>query len=91
MMEFTKKIEKLAKELLNLLYENLGLEKGYLKKAFQGLEGIPNFGTKVANYPIWLSPKLVKGLRAHTNASGIILLFQDNKVNGLQLLKVTIG
>jgi aminocyclopropanecarboxylate oxidase len=29
----------------------------------------------------------VKGLRAHTDAGGIILLFQDDKVSGLQLLK----
>ncbi|KAJ4829183.1 Aconitate hydratase mitochondrial, partial [Turnera subulata] len=32
-------------------------------------------------------PDLVKGLRAHTDAGGIILLFQDDKVSGLQLLK----
>ncbi|CAI9783946.1 unnamed protein product [Fraxinus pennsylvanica] len=32
-------------------------------------------------------PDLIKGLRAHTDAGGIILLFQDDKVSGLQLLK----
>ncbi|KAL1307851.1 hypothetical protein AAHE18_17G063600 [Arachis hypogaea] len=33
------------------------------------------------------NPDLVKGLRAHTDAGGIILLLQDDKVSGLQLLK----
>lgn len=86
MREFAKKLEKLAEELLDLLCENLGLEKGYLKKAFYGSNG-PTFGTKVSNYPPCPKPDLIKGLRAHTDAGGIILLFQDDKVSGLQLLK----
>ncbi|KAH8517900.1 hypothetical protein H0E87_005715 [Populus deltoides] len=87
MKEFALKLEKLAEELLDLLCENLGLEKGYLKRAFCGSTGSPNFGTKVSNYPPCPKPDLVKGLRAHTDAGGIILLFQDDKVSGLQLLK----
>ncbi|XP_054819299.1 1-aminocyclopropane-1-carboxylate oxidase-like [Prosopis cineraria] len=86
MKEFAEQIQRLAEELLDLLCENLGLEKGYLKKAFYGSRG-PTFGTKVANYPPCPNPELVKGLRAHTDAGGIILLFQDDKVSGLQLLK----
>lgn len=87
MKEFALKLEKLAEELLDLLCENLGLEKGYLKRAFYGSNGSPTFGTKVSNYPPCPKPDLVKGLRAHTDAGGIILLFQDDKVSGLQLLK----
>ncbi|KAM7275485.1 hypothetical protein ACFE04_017351 [Oxalis oulophora] len=86
MKEFALKLEGLAEELLDLLCENLGLEKGYLKNAFYGSKG-PTFGTKVSNYPPCPKPDLVKGLRAHTDAGGIILLFQDDKVSGLQLLK----
>ncbi|XP_058081148.1 1-aminocyclopropane-1-carboxylate oxidase-like [Magnolia sinica] len=86
MKEFVVKLEKLAEELLDLLCENLGLEKGYLKKAFCGTKG-PTFGTKVSNYPPCPRPELIKGLRAHTDAGGIILLFQDDRVSGLQLLK----
>nr|GMC78827.1 1-aminocyclopropane-1-carboxylate oxidase [Ipomoea batatas]GMD51194.1 1-aminocyclopropane-1-carboxylate oxidase [Ipomoea batatas]GME01306.1 1-aminocyclopropane-1-carboxylate oxidase [Ipomoea batatas] len=86
MRDFAKRLEKLAEELLDLLCENLGLEKGYLKKAFYG-SSAPNFGTKVSNYPPCPKPDLIKGLRAHTDAGGIILLFQDDKVSGLQLLK----
>ncbi|XP_052183067.1 1-aminocyclopropane-1-carboxylate oxidase-like [Diospyros lotus] len=86
MKEFAGEIEKLAEKLLDLLCENLGLENGYLKKAFHGSDG-PTFGTKVSNYPPCPHPELIKGLRAHTDAGGIILLFQDHKVCGLQLLK----
>ncbi|KAG5516368.1 hypothetical protein RHGRI_037177 [Rhododendron griersonianum] len=86
MKEFAAKLEKLAEQLLDLLCENLGIEKGYLKKAFYGSKG-PTFGTKVSNYPPCPRPELIKGLRAHTDAGGLILLFQDDKVSGLQLLK----
>nr|KJB22697.1 hypothetical protein B456_004G062100 [Gossypium raimondii]KJB22698.1 hypothetical protein B456_004G062100 [Gossypium raimondii] len=86
MKEFAVKLEKLAEELLDLFCENIGLEKGYLKKAFYGAKG-PTFGTKVSNYPPCPTPDKIKGLRAHTDAGGIILLFQDPVVGGLQLLK----
>ncbi|CAN8245215.1 unnamed protein product [Cochlearia groenlandica] len=86
MKEFGKRLENLAEELLELLCENLGLEKGYLKRVFKGKKG-PTFGTKVSNYPPCPKPEKIKGLRAHTDAGGLILLFQDDKVSGLQLLK----
>nr|P54847.1 RecName: Full=1-aminocyclopropane-1-carboxylate oxidase 3; Short=ACC oxidase 3; AltName: Full=Ethylene-forming enzyme; Short=EFE [Cucumis melo]CAA64799.1 ACC oxidase [Cucumis melo] len=86
MKEFADELEKLAEEVLDLLCENLGLEKGYLKKVFYGSKG-PNFGTKVSNYPPCPKPELIKGLRAHTDAGGLILLFQDDKVSGLHVLK----
>nr|QYS25854.1 ACC oxidase [Fritillaria thunbergii] len=86
MREFVKRLGELADQLLDLLCENLGLEKGYLKKAFSGTKGL-TFGTKVSNYPPCPKPELIKGLRAHTDAGGLILLFQDDKVSGLQLLK----
>ncbi|XP_052488884.1 1-aminocyclopropane-1-carboxylate oxidase-like [Gossypium raimondii] len=86
MKQFAVELEKLPEKLLKILCENLGLEQGYLKKVFYGSKG-PTFGTKVSNYPLCLKPNLIKGLRAHTDAGGIILLFQDDKVSGLQLLK----
>ncbi|CAI9783948.1 unnamed protein product [Fraxinus pennsylvanica] len=86
MKEFAAELKKLAVYLLDLLCENLGLEKGYLKKAFYGSKG-PTVGTKISNYPPCPQPDLIKGLRAHTDAGAIILLFQDDKVNGLELLK----
>nr|BAA33378.1 ACC oxidase [Cucumis sativus] len=86
MKQFASKLQVLAELLLDLLCENLNLPKSYLKNAFHGSNG-PTFGTKVSNYPPCPNPDLIKGLRAHTDAGGIILLFQDDKVSGLQLLK----
>ncbi|XP_037450313.1 1-aminocyclopropane-1-carboxylate oxidase 3-like isoform X1 [Triticum dicoccoides] len=86
MKEFASEIEKLAEKVLDLLCENLGLELGYLKRAFAGSRG-PTFGTKVSSYPPCPRPDLVDGLPAHTDAGGVILLFQDDQVSGLQLLK----
>uniref|UniRef100_A0ACD5XT29 Uncharacterized protein n=1 Tax=Avena sativa TaxID=4498 RepID=A0ACD5XT29_AVESA len=90
MKRFAAELEKLAERLLDLLCENLGLERGYIARAFRGGskgKGVPTFGTKVSSYPPCPRPDLVKGLRAHTDAGGIILLFQDDSVGGLQLLK----
>ena len=87
MRRFAGELEALAERLLDLLCENLGLEKGYLARAFRGPRGAPTFGTKVSSYPPCPRPDLVSGLRAHTDAGGIILLFQDDQVSGLQLLK----
>ncbi|KAE8796765.1 ACC oxidase [Hordeum vulgare] len=86
MKQFASEIEKLAEKVLDLLCQNLGLEQGYLKRAFAGSKG-PTFGTKVSSYPPCPRPDLVDGLRAHTDAGGVILLFQDDQVSGLQLLK----
>ncbi|KAF7080599.1 hypothetical protein CFC21_084653 [Triticum aestivum] len=77
MKEFAAEIEKLAEKVL---------EQGYLKRAFTGSRG-PTFGTKVSSYPPCPRPDMVDGLRAHTDAGGVILLFQDDQVSGLQLLK----
>ncbi|KAH9299555.1 hypothetical protein KI387_031237 [Taxus chinensis] len=85
MEEFRKEIFKLAEILLEIISLNLGLEKGYLKEAFAG-EGKPLFGTKVSHYPPCPRPDLVKGIRSHTDAGGLILLFQDDEVPGLQVL-----
>ncbi|XP_077231737.1 1-aminocyclopropane-1-carboxylate oxidase-like [Tasmannia lanceolata] len=90
MMEYRRELKKLAEKMMDIMAENLGLEKGYMKKAFCGgeePENQPFFGTKVSHYPPCPRPELMNGLRAHTDAGGVILLFQDDKVNGLEILK----
>jgi len=92
MEEFGKEITKLAERLLEMLSEYLGLEKGYLKKTLAGGDGLDHkafFGTKISHYPPCPRPDLVEGLRAHTDAGGLILLFQDEEVGGLQVLDNT--
>ncbi|PON60151.1 Oxoglutarate/iron-dependent dioxygenase [Parasponia andersonii] len=88
MAKYRSELKKLAEKIMEVMDENLGLSKGYIKKAFNCGEGDEAFfGTKVSHYPPCPHPELVNGLRAHTDAGGVILLFQDDKVGGLQILK----
>lgn len=88
MAEYRSELKKLAEKVMEVMDENLGLPKGYIKKAFNRGDGDEAFfGTKVSHYPPCPHPELVNGLRAHTDAGGVILLFQDDKVGGLQILK----
>ena len=83
MFEYAEEVIKLAQQLAAVMSENLGLGKDYIEKAFSK----PSVGIKVAKYPRCSHPELVMGLREHTDAGGIILLFQDELVPGLEFLK----
>ncbi|KAL0428002.1 UNVERIFIED_CONTAM: 1-aminocyclopropane-1-carboxylate oxidase 5 [Sesamum latifolium] len=88
MKEYRIEPKKLGNKVMELFDENLGLPKGYIKNAFDG--GVDNaafFGTKVSHYPPCPYPEKVNALRAHTDAGGVVLLFQDDEVKGLQMLK----
>ncbi|XP_054798763.1 1-aminocyclopropane-1-carboxylate oxidase 5 [Prosopis cineraria] len=88
MAEYRSELKKLAEQVMEVMEENLGLPKGYMKKALNGGDGNNAFfGTKVSHYPPCPNPELIYGLRAHTDAGGVILLFQDDEVGGLQMLK----
>uniref|UniRef100_A0A0C9S6K6 aminocyclopropanecarboxylate oxidase n=1 Tax=Wollemia nobilis TaxID=56998 RepID=A0A0C9S6K6_9CONI len=87
--EFRKEIYALTEKLLEIISLNLGLEKDYVKRAFSGGKGgeeKPFFGTKISHYPPCPRPDLINGIRAHTDAGGLILLFQDDEVPGLEVL-----
>ena len=86
MDEYIDQLIKLAETLSELMSENLGLEKSFIKQAFSGSKG-PSVGTKVAKYPRCPRPEQVRGLREHTDAGGIILLLQDDEVPGLEFFK----
>ncbi|XP_008459274.1 1-aminocyclopropane-1-carboxylate oxidase 1 [Cucumis melo] len=81
--EYIPEIIKIAEKLSELMCENLGLQKSHIKQLFNGTNG-PSVGTKVAKYPECPQPDLVRGLREHTDAGGIILLLQDDQVPGLE-------
>ncbi|KAM3683041.1 hypothetical protein ACJW30_12G114700 [Castanea mollissima] len=87
MAEYRSELKKLAAKVMEVMDENLGLPKGYIKKAFDAEGDDAFFGTKVSHYPPCSHPELVNGLRAHTDAGGVILLYQDDVVGGLQILK----
>ncbi|KAB5552588.1 hypothetical protein DKX38_009899 [Salix brachista] len=86
MDEYITQLIQLAEKLSQLMSENLGLDRDYIKKTFSGAKG-PSVGTKVAKYPECPRPELVRGLREHTDAGGIILLLQDERVPGLEFSK----
>ncbi|XP_027070212.1 1-aminocyclopropane-1-carboxylate oxidase 1 [Coffea eugenioides] len=86
MDEYIDQLIKLAETFSELMSENLGLEKSFIKQAFSGSKG-PSVGTKVAKYPRCPRPEQVRGLREHTDAGGIILLLQDDEVPGLEFFK----
>lgn len=87
MAEYRSELKKLTEKIMEVMDENLGLPKGYIKKALNDGDGDNAFfGTKVSHYPPCPYPELVNGLRAHTDAGGVILLLQDDKVGGLQML-----
>lgn len=92
MEEYRSELKKIAERVMEVMDENLGLAKGYIKKAFNNSNGEESeenafFGTKVSHYPPCPHPEKVNGLRAHTDAGGVILLYQDDQVDGLQILK----
>lgn len=88
MDEYIDKLIQLAEKLSELMSDNLGLDKDHIKKAFSGgSDDGPAMGTKVAKYPQCPYPELVRGLREHTDAGGIILLLQDDQVPGLEFFK----
>lgn len=87
MDEYIAELIQLVEKLSELMSENLGLEKSYIKEAFCGSNKSPAVGTKVAKYPQCPHPELVRGLREHTDAGGIILLLQDDQVPGLEFFK----
>ncbi|CAK9152015.1 unnamed protein product [Ilex paraguariensis] len=87
MAEYRAELNKLGEKVMEAMDENLGLPIGYIKKAFNGEEADAFFGTKVSHYPPCPHPERLNGLRAHTDAGGVILLFQDDEVSGLQILK----
>ncbi|MFS7938523.1 putative aminocyclopropanecarboxylate oxidase [Helianthus anomalus] len=88
MMEYRSELKKLTEKVMEVMDENLGIPKGYIKKVLNGGEGEKAFfGTKVSHYPACPHPEMVTGLRAHTDAGGVVLLFQDDEVDGLEILK----
>lgn len=80
---YIAQMASLAERLAECVSLNLGLPGGHVAGAFAP----PFVGTKFAMYPPCPRPERVWGLRAHTDAGGIILLLQDDAVGGLEFLR----
>lgn len=86
MEDYISQLIQLAEKLSGHMCQNLGIRRSHMMEAFAGSRG-PSVGTKVAMYPECPRPDLMRGLREHTDAGGIILLLQDDQVPGLEFLK----
>ncbi|CAL4956056.1 unnamed protein product [Urochloa decumbens] len=84
---YISQMVSLAELLAECVSLNLGLPGGHVADTFAP----PFVGTKFAMYPACPRPELVWGLRAHTDAGGIILLLQDDAVGGLEFLRTAGG
>ncbi|PAN43642.1 hypothetical protein PAHAL_8G252400 [Panicum hallii] len=73
----------LAELLAECMSLNLGLDAGHIRRALAP----PTVGTKFAMYPACPRPEVVWGLRAHTDAGGIVIMLQDEAVGGLEFLR----
>ncbi|XP_042002172.1 1-aminocyclopropane-1-carboxylate oxidase 1-like [Salvia splendens] len=86
MEDYISQLIQLAEKLSEHMCQNLGIRRSHMMEAFSGCRA-PSVGTKVAMYPECPRPDLMRGLREHTDAGGIILLLQDDQVPGLEFLK----
>ncbi|WVZ69956.1 hypothetical protein U9M48_018669 [Paspalum notatum var. saurae] len=80
---YVAQVVALAERLGECVSLNLGLAGAHVARTFAP----PFVGTKFAMYPACPRPDLVWGLRAHTDAGGIILLLQDDAVGGLEFFR----
>lgn len=84
--EYGKQAVTLAGKVMKILSLNLGLEEGYLQRAFGGED---NAGAclRVNFYPKCPQPDLTLGLSPHSDPGGMTLLLPDSDVAGLQVRK----
>lgn len=80
--EYSNETNKLARRLLQLISESLGLEPSVIEDAI----GEPSQNITINYYPPCPQPHLTLGLQAHSDMGAITLLLQDD-VAGLQVYK----
>ncbi|XP_038980892.1 probable 2-oxoglutarate-dependent dioxygenase At5g05600 [Phoenix dactylifera] len=83
--EYGRELVKLGGVLMKVLSIGLGLDEGYLQKAFGG--GDMEASMRVCLYPKCPQPELTLGLSPHSDPGGLTILLADDRVKGLQVRK----
>ncbi|KAJ6831171.1 putative 2-oxoglutarate-dependent dioxygenase [Iris pallida] len=83
--EYGKELAKLCETVMKVMSMSLGLDVGFLQKAFGG----DDVGAcmRVNFYPKCPQPDLTLGLSAHSDPGGLTVLLADDRVKGLQVRK----
>ncbi|OMO85195.1 Oxoglutarate/iron-dependent dioxygenase [Corchorus capsularis] len=81
-LEFSKRVQQVAKEILRGISESLGLELDYIDKAMNLENGLQLMAANL--YPPCPQPELAMGLPPHSDYGLVILLIQ-NGIGGLQV------
>ncbi|KAL6998427.1 hypothetical protein U1Q18_008553 [Sarracenia purpurea var. burkii] len=82
--EYGKEVAKLCGKVTKVLSVNLGLEEGFVEKAFGGEEEVGGC-MRVNFYPKCPQPHLTLGLSPHSDPGGMTLLLSDLHVPALQI------
>ncbi|XP_015576938.2 2-oxoglutarate-dependent dioxygenase 19 [Ricinus communis] len=82
MLEYSKRVKEVTRELLKGISESLGLEADYIENALNFERGLQ---ISIANYyPPCTEPELAMGLPCHSD-HGLLTLLIENGVSGLQV------
>lgn len=82
MLEYSKRVREVARELVKGISESLGLKANYIGKALNLEQGLQ---ISIANYyPPCTQPELAMGLPSHSDHDLLTILIQ-NGVTGLQV------
>lgn len=83
--EYVREMAKLCGTLMKVMSLSLGLDVGFLQKAFGGDE--VGACMRMNYYPKCPQPDLTLGLSAHSDPGGLTVLLADDRVKGLQVRK----
>ncbi|KAJ9174925.1 hypothetical protein P3X46_013520 [Hevea brasiliensis] len=82
LLEYSKRVREVARELLKGISESLGLGTNYIDKALNLEQGLQ---VSIANYyPPCTQPELAMGLPSHSD-HGLLTILIQNGVSGLQV------
>ncbi|KAJ6822705.1 putative 2-oxoglutarate-dependent dioxygenase [Iris pallida] len=81
--EYCQELVKLCETVMKVLSTGLGLDAGFLQKAFGGED--VGACMRVNFYPRCPQPDLALGLSAHSDPGGLTVLLADDRVKGLQV------